>query len=201
MVGSRVVAEAVARGHQVTAVSRSGQTPEAAGPGTVTALAADATDASVATEIAANHDAVVSAIGPSREPGGDAAAFADTLAALAAAVRDSRLLVVGGAGSLLVAPGVRLLDVPEFPAEYLTEARAAADSLDRLRTLDAEGRLGRWTYLSPAPVIAPGTRTGSYQVADDNPAGDSISAEDFAVAILDELEKPAHDGARFTVAT
>jgi putative NADH-flavin reductase len=147
--------------------------------------------------LAAEHDVVVSAIGPSREVGGDPSAFAETLTQLATDVRAARLIVVGGAGSLLAAPGVRLVDTAEFPEIHKVEALAAADSLAALQELDSAGE---WTYLSPAPVLEPGARTGSYVLGDDNPVGDTISVEDFAVALVDEIERPAHTGRRFTVA-
>jgi putative NADH-flavin reductase len=194
MVGSRIVAEAAARGHEVTAVSRKGDAPSS---GNVTALRADATDLAVLRKLAAEHDVIVCAIGPSREPGGDPSVFPTTLANLATAVSKARLIVVGGAGSLFVAPGLRLVDAPDFPEIYKPESLAAAASLEALRALpDA----GAWSYLSPAPVIAPGERTGRYVVADDVPAGESISAEDYAVALVDEIENPVHTDRRFTVA-
>ncbi|MDT4972932.1 MAG: uncharacterized protein QOG22_3075 [Pseudonocardiales bacterium] len=194
MVGSRVVDEAAARGHQVTAVNRAGSAQVRPN---VTPRAADITDSGVAAALAAEHDVVVSAIGPSREPGGDPSAFAGTLAQLATDVRAARLVVVGGAGSLQVAPGVRLVDTAEFPEVHKVEALAAAESMATLQQLDA---VGEWTYLSPAPVIAPGERTGSYVLGEDSPVGVTISAEDFAVALVDEIEQPAHTGRRFTVA-
>lgn len=194
MIGSRIVAEAASRGHHVTAISRSG--PPAAHPN-VAAQAADATDSTVATDLAARHDVVVSAIGPSREANGDPAAFATTLAQLAHDVKSTRLLVVGGAGSLLTETGTRLVDTPDFPDAYKAEALAGAASLDALRHLQDAGE---WTYISPAPVIAPGERTGTYHLGTDTPAGGHISAEDYAVALLDEIEHPAHTGRRFTVA-
>ena len=194
MIGSRVVAEAAARGHQVTAVSRSA--PDAQHDNVI-ARAADITDSHVAAELAAQHDVIVSAMGPSREAGGDPAAFARTLVQLARDVRTTRLIVVGGAGSLFAEPGVRLVDTPQFPEMYKREALAHADALTALQALDDAGD---WTYLSPAPVIAPGERTGSYTVGDDSPVGEQISAEDFAVALVDEIERPAHARKRFTVA-
>jgi uncharacterized protein len=194
MVGSRIVAEAAARGHEVTAVSRTGGVPPSAN---VTALTADATDLAVLRRLAAEHDVIVSAIGPSRESGGDPSTFPATLANLATAVSAARLIVVGGAGSLFVAPGLRLVDAPDFPDVYKPESLAAAASLESLKALPGAGD---WCYLSPAPVIAPGERTGRYVVADDVPAGESISAEDYAVALVDEIENPVHTGRRFTVA-
>jgi putative NADH-flavin reductase len=188
MVGSRVVAEARSRGHEVTALSRRG------GDGV---QSADAARADQVETIAAGHDVVVSALGPSREAGGDPSAFAGTVLDLAAAVGPTRLVVVGGAGSLLAEPGVRLVDTPGFPPEYRAEALAAADALEALRGLGPDTD---WTFLSPAPVIAPGERTGNYAVGGDEPAGSNISAEDYAVALVDEIEEPRHRRARFTVA-
>ena len=109
---------------------------------------------------------------------------------------DTRLIVVGGAGSLQVG-GARLVDSPDFPEAYRPEALVAAEALDYFRGL---GDDVDWTFFSPAPVIAPGERTGTYKVGTDSPAGDFVSAEDFAVALLDELEQPAHRRRRFTVA-
>jgi putative NADH-flavin reductase len=194
MIGSQVVAEAASRGHHVTAVSRSGHAVEHRN---VTVRAADITDSGVAAELASQHEAIVSAIGPSREVGGEPAAFAATLIQLARDAKSTRLIVVGGAGSLLTESGVRLVDTPDFPEVYKAEALAAAASLEALRGLaDA----GEWAYLSPAPVIAPGQRTGTYRVGADNPVGAEISTEDFAVALVDEIESAAHTGRRFTVA-
>lgn len=194
MVGSRIVAEAAARGHEVTAVSRSGAADDRVN---VRSVATDIGNDDAAAELAAQHDVIVSAIGPSRDPGGNPAEFAGTLVRLARAVKSTRLIVVGGAGSLLTENGVRLVDTAEFPEAYKAEALAGAESLQALRDLDDAGE---WSYLSPAPVIAPGERTGAYNVADDQPAGAQISAEDYAVALVDEIENAAHTGRRFTVA-
>jgi putative NADH-flavin reductase len=194
MVGSRIVVEAAARGHQVISVSRKGDLPQSSN---IAVLKVDVADLAAMRELAAENDVVVSAVGPSREPGGDPSTFATTLVDLATAVSNARLIVVGGAGSLLAAPGVRLVDTPEFPDAYKAEGLAGAASLEALKALpDA----GEWSYLSPPPMIAPGERTGRYVVADDVPAGESISVEDYAVALVDEIERPAHTGRRFTVA-
>lgn len=191
MIGSRVVAEALSRGHEVTGISRSGgDLPEG-----VRALQGDAGDAGLAKRTAAEADAVVSAIGPSRT-GGDRREYLTQVRTLAEAAGSARLLVVGGAGSLLI-DGQRLVDSPGFPEEYKAEALIAAEALEYLREL---GDASDWTYISPSPVIHPGTRTGSYKTGTDSPAGEAISAEDFAVALLDEIEKPAHRRRRFTAA-
>jgi putative NADH-flavin reductase len=118
-------------------------------------------------------------------------------------VRESgvkRYFVVGGAGSLEVAPGLRLIDTPEFPAIYKTEAAKGAEFLELLRT--TAGDLD-WTFLSPAAMFVAGARTGKFRVGKDqllaNDKGSSISFEDYAIAAVDELEKPAHIRERFTV--
>lgn len=191
MIGSRVVAEALTRGHDVTGITRSG----GALPEGVRAVQGDAGDAELAKRVAADADVVVSAIGPSRT-GGDRREFLTQLATLADTLGSARLLVVGGAGSLIV-NGRRLVDDPQFPELYKAEALIAAEALENVRAL---GEGVDWTFVSPAPVIQPGERTGSYKTGTDSPAGDTISAEDFAVALLDELEKPAFRRQRFTAA-
>lgn len=191
--GRRIAAEAARRGHEVSAFSRHpGELPEG-----LSWQAGDLTDLDAVRAVAADHDAVVTANGPSREPGGDPFAFAGIIEGVAGVVGSTRLFVVGGAGSLLAAPGVRLVDTPEFPEEYKPESLASADALAFLR---ASGPELDWTYLSPAPVFPAGDPTGRYVVGDENPVGESISAEDFALAVVDELESGAHRRARFTVA-
>ncbi|MFI6336019.1 NAD(P)-dependent oxidoreductase [Streptomyces sp. NPDC050535] len=201
MVGSRIATEASARGHQVTAVSRSGQSPV---PG-VTATAADVSDPATVAELAAGADAVASACAPPRDGTDPRAPFLvlnQSLAEGARAAGVRRLLVVGGAGSLEIAPGRAQADQPGFPEAYLPEALAQQDVLTYLRTLD-DGL--DWTYVSPASEIAPGRRTGRFRIGGDqlltDEHGDSrISAEDYAVAFVDELEKNAHPRARMSVA-
>ena len=182
MVGSRIAAEAADRGHEVTALSRS--------------TGADMADAAAVREAAATHDVVVSATGPSRtgEPHEPWLASVSTLIENAA---DARVLFVGGAGSLLTPDGTRLLDTDGFPEAYKAEATSGAAALDLFR---AAPESLDWTFVSPAPVIAPGERTGSYTTSLDTPAGDFISAEDYAVALVDEIEQPQHRRRRFTAA-
>src|SRR4051812_24579504 len=173
-IGSAIVEEARSRGHEVTGVSRRGSDA----PGQVTG---DALDATFTTEIAEKHDVVVSAIGPSRVSD-DGTRFVDSIANLVATLGDRRLVVVGGAGSLRV-DGVRLVDSPDFPEAYKAEALKGAATLELL--LDTSDDVD-WTYLSPAPVILPGERTGSYRVELDTPAGAQVSIPDYAVALVDE---------------
>ncbi|WP_405861589.1 NAD(P)H-binding protein [Streptomyces sp. NBC_01515] len=205
MVGSRIATEASARGHQVLAVSRSGQSPV---PG-VTATAADATDPAQVAEVARGADAVASACVPPRDgsdPRGPFLALNEALVAGVRAAGVGRLLVVGGAGGLEVAPGQALSDQPGFPEAYLPEAHAHRDVLAYYRALDDGLDDGLdWTYVSPAAEIAPGTRTGRFRVGGDQFMTDDqgrsfISAEDYAVAFVDELERDEHPRARMSVA-
>jgi hypothetical protein len=111
-----------------------------------------------------------------------------------------RFIMVGGAGSLEVAHGLRLVDTPNFPAEWKPIALAHADALEVLKTSDLE-----WTSVSPAAVVQPGERTGKFRLGKDtlltDSKGDSkISTGDFAAALVDEVEKPRHIRQRFTVA-
>lgn len=190
-VGSRLLAELAARGHQVTAIVRNpGKVPALPG---VTAVAGDVFDGDGLAKLLAGHEAVISTVHFS----------ASDPAILIAAVKRSgakRYLVVGGAGSLEVAPGVKLFDTPEFPAIYLDEARKGGAFLELLKQ---EPELD-WTFLSPSALIQPGERTGRFRLGLDQLLVDAegksaISTEDFAVALVDELEKPAHRRRRFTV--
>jgi putative NADH-flavin reductase len=190
MVGSRLVAELTRRGHEVTGVTRSGTDIPGA-----TSVQGDLGDAELIRSLAAQHDVIVSATPPSRT-GEDHRIWLDALRTAEANAGDARLFVIGGAGSLLV-DGVRLVDQPDFPESYKAEAFTAAQALEDIRQTP-EGL--DWVFLSPAPEIAPGERTGSYCTGDDSPAGERISAEDFAVAIADEIEQPKHRRTRFTVA-
>lgn len=191
MIGSRVVAEAHSRGHEVTGITRSGGDL----PAGVRAVTGSAGDADLTKRIAAEADVVVSAMGPSRT-GGDRREFLAHLRNLVETLGDARIVAVGGAGSLVV-DGERLVDGPGFPDFIKPEALIGAEALDYFRGV---GDAADWTFFSPAPVIQPGERTGSYRVGTDSPVGESISAEDYAVALLDEIEQPAHRGRRFTAA-
>jgi putative NADH-flavin reductase len=189
--GSRIVAELARRGHAVTAIARS---PEkiAPQPG-VTPTRGDVMDQGSLTRLLAGHDAAVSSVH-----------FLDfDPVKLIGAVKDSkvgRYLVVGGAGSLEVAPGVRLVTTPGFPVAYKAEAEKGAAFLD---LLEGETQLN-WTFLSPQALFTAGERTGKFRLGTDQlltgADGKSwISFEDFAVALADEIERPAHIRERFTV--
>ena len=202
-VGAPVLAELLARGHQVSALAR---TPSkiAPQPG-LSVLAADALDAAQVAQAVAGHDAVISAY----NPGWGEAQIHDLFLQGSQAILDGakqagvkRVLVVGGAGSLFVAPGLQLVDTPEFPAAYKQGALAARELLNRLKTESALD----WSFVSPPIALAPGARTGQYRLGADDllpgqngqPAG--ISVPDLAVAIVDEIEQPRHVQRRFTVA-
>ncbi|MFN5457416.1 NAD(P)-dependent oxidoreductase, partial [Bradyrhizobium sp.] len=189
--GSRITAELAGRGHQVTGIARN---PDKilAHPN-VTAVKGDANDRAELARLWAGHDVAISSIHFS-------ASDAETLIGAAKDSGVSRYLVVGGAGSLEVAPGVRLVTTPGFPAAYKAEAEKGAAFLDRLRQ---EKELD-WTFLSPSAMIDFGSRTGKFRLGTDQLLVDAegksfISFEDFAVAMADEIERPAHRRARFTV--
>ncbi|MGM9484312.1 NAD(P)-dependent oxidoreductase [Roseateles sp. NT4] len=205
-VGSAVLAELLQRGHRVTALVRDPAKLQARAG--LTAIATDAYDASAVAAAVRGHDAVVSAFNPGWNETELYDKFLRGATAITQGVEASgvkRLLVVGGAGSLFVAPGVQLVDTPEFaghvPPNIVPGARAARDHLTTLRGNTALD----WTFLSPPALLAPGQRTGGYRsggeqllMAGDAPAG--ISVADLAVAIADEIEQPRHLRARFTVA-
>lgn len=190
MIGQRIVAELTNRGHEVAGVSRSG------GP-----VKGDVADAG---KLARGHDVVISAIAPLRDGTEPEPAFLAANRALIDGVRQAgvnRLIVVGGAGGLKVAPDLDLVDTPDFPAIYKKEALAQRSNLQIFRGVDDLD----WTYISPAAEIAPGERTGDYRVGGDDLLTDDegrsfITAEDYAVAVADEVEKGAHPRARICVA-
>jgi putative NADH-flavin reductase len=189
--GSRIVAELSRRGHTVTAIARDPEKitklPD------VTAKQGDAHDQGALAALLAGHDAAITTIH-------FLASDPAKLIGAAKASKVGRYLVVGGAGSLEVAPGVRLVTTPAFPAQYKAEAEKGADFLDLLRQ---ETGLN-WTFLSPSALFIDGERTGKFRLGTDQllTAADgksSISFEDYAVAMVDEIERPAHVRQRFTV--
>ena len=190
-VGSRLLAELLRRGHEVTGIARDTR-GVAARPGLLL-KSADANQPSQLAPLLTGHDAVLSAM-----------KFATSDAtALLAAVKQAgvpRLLMVGGAASLEVAPGQALFDAPGFPAAYRPEAEAGRRCLDTLRK---EPQLD-WSFLSPSAEFVPGERTGIFRLGSDRLLTDAngrswISMEDYAIAMIDELETPKHSRQRFTV--
>ena len=204
-VGRRIAAEALRRGHDVIGVVREPATVTSPDP-RVRLVQGDATNAESVAEVVRGADAVVSAISPRPNSRGlPQPRLADNARALIAGLRQSgvrRVLYVGGGSTLEIAPGRQLLDEPSFPALYKAEALEGREALGIWRT-EAEGL--EWTFLSPAIEIGPGERTGNYRTTDDQMLFDEtgksfISFEDYAVAVLDELEHPQHVGRRFGVA-
>ncbi|WP_042414465.1 NAD(P)-dependent oxidoreductase [Streptacidiphilus anmyonensis] len=202
-IGSRVVAEALSRGHEVTAVVRDPAAYSAV-DGVAAVLAGDALDPASVAEIAAGQDVLVSAVGGGDGPG-HAALIEPAAQSLVQGLRGlgagaPRLIAVGGAGSLETAPGVRVWDAPGLPDWLLQIMHAHGDAQAYYNTVDDV----TWTVLSPAALIQHGERTGAYRTGTEQLVVDAdgesrISTEDYAVALVDEIERPAHLGRRFTV--
>lgn len=202
-VGSAVLNELLSRGHAVTALARHPEKLAArAGLQVVRVDVLDPAQVAVAVK---GQDALVSAYNPGWSESRIYEVFGQGYDAILAGAKQAgvkRVLAVGGAGSLEVAPDLQLVDTPEFPAEWKQGALAARDLLTRLR---GESALD-WSFVSPPIALAPGERTGRYRVGGDQllpgqgdqPSG--ISVADLAVAIVDEIEKPQHVRRRFTVA-
>lgn len=202
--GSRIVAEALDRGHHVTAVIRDPGKLTQQHPNLTTATG-DVLDPASVARVARGHEVVISAVG-----GGDGAAHQATIKPSAVALVEGlrslgdqapRLIAVGGAGSLRTAGGGLVWDAPGLPEMLLQIMHAHGDALDYYRTVSDID----WANISPAQQIGPGERTGSYRTGLDDLVTDDtgtsfISAEDFAVAVVDEVEHPQHRQRRFTVA-
>lgn len=189
--GSQLLEEALRRGHSVTAIARN--TAKIGQRAGVLTRAVDVADSAALQAAVAGHDVVISAAHFSTIP---AAAIIDPVKK--AGVK--RLLVVGGAGSLLLPGGGKVIDSPGFPEEYKAEASAGGVYLDTLRK---EQDLD-WTFLSPSAEFVEGERTGQFRLGQDDLLVDAqgrswISFADYAIAMLDEVEKPAHRRQRFTV--
>ncbi len=195
--GSRILTELTSRGHKVTAVAR---TPSkvAALPG-VTAIQGDIFSPDAIATAIAGSDAVVSAYGPPHDDTDQVVTATENLVQAVAKNGGPRLVVVGGAGSLFVAPGVTLRASGYLPPSYLPIVDSHIAVLDNLKksTID-------WTYFSPAAYFEPGERTTQYRLGKDdlisNEKNESrISMEDYAIALVDELEHPKHSRERFTI--
>jgi uncharacterized protein len=202
MIGQRILHEALNRGHHVTALVR-----DTSGTGEHRAQldyhTGDIFKPDTIATAAVDHDVVVSAYGPGKGDPSLVVKAAHALIEALTRVEPIRLIVVSGAGSLEVKPGLQLVDAPDFPAEWKAIALAHREALDVYRK--AGMAEFDWTAVSPPALIAPGTRTGKYRTGTDQLLVDDkgksyISAEDFAVAIVDEIEKPQFQHKRFTVA-
>ncbi len=190
-VGTRLIDEALQRGHGVTAVARKASALPARA--NLTTRDADVADRHALAAALAGNDVAISTVRFLQ-------ANAEQITAAVRKAGVPRLLVVGGAGSLYVAPGAQLVDTPQFPAIYKDEALAGRKFLNALR---GETQLD-WTFLSPSALLEPGQRSGKYRVGEEtlmtDAAGKSwISMEDYAIAMLDEVEKPEHSRQRYTV--
>ena len=200
-VGSALLKEALDRGHIVTAIVRHPEKLEKREG--LTAKAGDVYDTTSLATLIQGNDAIISAFNPGwKNPN----LYDDQVrgtASIIAAIKEvgiKRVLWVGGAGGLEVKPGVRVVDSPDLPSWVRPGSLATIDALDQLRK---EPEL-EWSYLSPSAELKPGQRTGKFRLGNDQLLVDStgkseISVQDYAVAMIDELERPAHVRRRFTV--
>ena len=195
-VGSKILVEALARGHHVTAIQNRGNNMQ--DHEFLKRIDGDATDVSALSRMVAGNDVVISAFNPGLDKDGKGTqSIIDGVKKAGVA----RLLVVGGAGTLLHPAGGRVLDQADFPSEWKQGSLRTAAFLEQLRL---ETDLD-WVFLSPAAALLPGVRTGIYRVGKDSLLVDTeghsrISLEDYAIAMLDEVENPQWHRERFTVA-
>ena len=194
-VGKRILSELTQRGHKVTAVARN----VSAVPTGVDARQDDLSSVDRIASIIAGADAVVSAYGPPPDDTDQLVAVTERQIAAVRKAGNVRLIVVGGAGSLEVAPGVSLLASGHLPAAWVPIATSHDKALKLLQSSDIN-----WTYFSPAAYFEPGERTGKFRLGTNelisHAKGESrISMEDYAITLVDELEKPAHERARFSI--
>ncbi|MEN5435314.1 NAD(P)-dependent oxidoreductase [Sphingobacterium faecium] len=197
-IGSAILNEALSRGHDITAIVRNPEKVTVSNP-RLNVKKGDVIKEEELVSLLKGNEGVISAYSAN-----DSSTYVKAITAIINATKKAgitRLLAVSGAGSLEVKPGVKLLDTPEFPAEWKDGATATRDAFDVIKQVtDLD-----WSVLSPAMVIEPGPRTGVFRLGKDqvlfNDKGESkISTADFAVALLDELERPAHIKQRFTLA-
>jgi putative NADH-flavin reductase len=201
-IGQRIVREALDRGHQVIVVSRDPSRVKVTHD-RLTVVQGNVLEPDKVTQQIRGQQVVVSAIGADRANNPDYGIYKKAGESLVTALRKlgaqgPRLIVVGGAGSLEVSPGVLLIS--QIPERFRAEIQGQKDALDYYRTVSDV----KWTYFSPAGSIAPGQRTGKFRLGGDQLITDTkgesrISTEDYAVALIDEAEKPQHVGKRFTV--
>jgi len=197
MIGSRALNELVSRGHRVIAIVRDPSRVPA--HPNVTVVKGDILDADDVAAKVSGADAVISAYGPGT---GDVNDLLIATRALIAGLHKAdvrRLIFVGGAGSLFVTPGVDLIASGHLPEEYMAIAIAHHDALKLLSGSDLA-----WTYFSPPGLIQPGERTGKFRLGStslitDDKGNSSISAEDYVIALVDELESPKHIHQQFTI--
>ncbi len=202
-VGSAILNEALNRGIKVTAIVRNPEGIKISNPD-VTVVKADVSDADTVAEICQGADAVISAYNPGWTNPDIYDLTLKVYPQILAGVKNAgikRLLIVGGAGTLFVAPGLRVVDSGAIPAEIMGGVKSLGEFY--LNTLRNEKDID-WVFFSPAGSLEPGERTGSYRLGKDdliiNDNGESkISVQDYAKAMVDELENPQHHQERFTI--
>lgn len=194
--GIRILTELLSRDHNVTAVARN----PVGLPANVKTVKDDLSDVNKIAAVISGADAVISAYAPPPDDTDQLIGVTERqIQALRKVDKHTRLIVVGGAASLEVAPGVMLLNSGHVPAEWLPIATSHEKVLRLLEKSDIN-----WTYFSPAAFFEPGTRNGKFRLGTNQLIADAqgnsrISMEDYAIALVDELEKPAHQRARFTI--
>jgi uncharacterized protein len=193
--GQRILKELTSRGHQVTAVAR--DTSKI--PSTVKAVKDDLSNVDATAAIIAGADVVVSAYAPPQDNTDALIGVTERQIAAVKKAGKARLIVVGGAGLLEVAPGVTLIASGYLPEAYMPIAKSHEKAFGVLKASNIN-----WTYFSPAGFFEAGERTGKYRLGTtkliSNEKGDSrISYEDYAVALVDEIEKPAHERGQLTI--
>lgn len=196
--GSRILEELVGRGHRVTAIVRE-PSKLAHPPAGVVVKQGDLSDAGRISQAVNGADALVSAYAPPENETDQIVAVTERQVEALSHGSKARLIVVGGAGGLNVAPGMSLIDSGYLPAAYLPIAKSHVKALDVLRKSSID-----WTYLAPAAYFEPGQRTGKFRLGTDELIADEahnsrISMEDYAVALVDELEQPRHHRQRFSI--
>lgn len=203
-IGRAVISELLSRGHDVTAVARS---PEKL-PSSIKTIKDDLSSTDRLVDIISGFDAVVSGYGPSKEDEryfsdivytDELVAVTERLIKAVEIAKVPRLVVAGGAGSLWFKPGVTVLNSGHWPERFVPIATSHVKAFAALRESDIN-----WTYFSPPMLIQPGVRTGQFRLGGDDTIWDGgkrswISFEDYAVALVNELEEPAHERARFTI--
>ena len=203
-VGRTVLSELISRGHEVTAVARN---PDKL-PRSINRVRDDLSNADRIAEIIAGADAVVSAFGPPKDDPrffsdvnytDQLASVTDRLIVAVRKVGVPRLIVAGGCGSLEFSPGMTVLKSGHSPEKLVPTATSHVKAFAALRASDVN-----WTYFSPPMLIEPGVRTGKFRLGGDDLIRDEqgkswVSFEDYAVALVNELEKPAHERSRFTI--
>ena len=198
MIGQSILKEALLRGHDVTAIVR--DTSKLTPADHMTIVKGDVLDTAGVAETVKGHDVVISSI---NAPHDDPQVFVRAAHSLIDGLKQAgvkRLIGVGGAGSLEVAPGVKLFDTPEFPEAWRPGAKALGAALEVYRTSGLD-----WTFVSPAMIIAPGDRTGKFRVGGDQLLTDAngeskISVDDYAIGLVDEVEQAKHLRERITIA-